>query len=143
AGAPEPRRRRPRPGAPAGRSWSRWLGEPRAAVLIVLFLIVLIGGGRKLLRSWRGRGAIGRLGAADVTVDDVAAAVEFGREGLMDLFRILGTGESAALRHAAGQALSVLWARDELIAEEEQALARRGFEVHWHARRRYPRALHD
>ena len=49
------------PGA-AGPRWGRWLGEPRAAVLIVLFLIVLVGGGRKLLRSWRGRGVIGRLG---------------------------------------------------------------------------------
>ena len=29
----------------------------------------------------------------------------------------------------------------EMIAEEEQALVRRGFEVTWHARRRYPRAL--
>jgi hypothetical protein len=139
----EPPRRRPRPGAAGERGWSRWLGEPRAAVLLVLFLIVLIGGGRKLLRGWRGRGAIGRLGAPDVTVDDVAAALEFGRAGLMDLFQILGTAESAALRRAAGHALSVLWARDELIAEEEQALVRRGFEVTWHARRRYPRALRD
>jgi hypothetical protein len=128
-------------GEPAGRSWSRWLGEPRAAVLIVLFLIVLVGGGRKLLRTWRGRGTIGRLGAAGVTARDVAAAVEFGREGLMELFRILGTAETAELRQAAGHALSVLWARDELIAEEEQALVRRGFDVHWQARRRYPRAL--
>jgi hypothetical protein len=110
-------------------------------VLLVLFLIVLIGGGRKLLRSWRGRGVLGRLTAPGVTVEDVAAAVEFGREGLMDLFRILGTGESAEVRSAAGHALSVLWARDELIAEEEQALVRRGFEVTWQARRRYPRAL--
>jgi hypothetical protein len=110
-------------------------------VLLVLFLIVLLGSGRKLLRSWRGRGVLGRLAAPEVTVEDVAAAVEFGRAGLMDLFQILGTAESAALRRAAGHALSVLWARDELIAEEEQALVRRGFEVRWHARRRYPRAL--
>jgi hypothetical protein len=110
-------------------------------VLLVLFLIVLIGGGRKLLRSWRGRGVLGRLTAPGVTVEDAAAAVEFGREGLMDLFRILGTAESAEVRSAAGHALSILWARDELIAEEEQALVRRGFEVTWQARRRYPRAL--
>jgi hypothetical protein len=112
-------------------------------VLIVLLLIVLIGGGRKLLRGWRARGALGRLNETDVTPEDVAAVVEFGREGLMDLFRILGTAESAALRHAAGQALAVLWARDELIGEEEKALVRRGFEVNWHARRRYPRALQE
>jgi hypothetical protein len=143
AAGPEPprRRQRPRPGAPAERGWSRWLGEPRAAVLLVLFLIVVIGGGRKLLRSWRGRGVLGRLNAPGVTVEDIAAALEFGREGLMDLFQVLGTAESPALRAAAGHALSVLWARDELIAEEEQALVRRGFEVSWQARRRYPRAL--
>jgi len=133
-------RRRAQPAA-AGRRWGRWLGEPRAAVLIVLFLIVLVGGGRKLLRGWRGRGVIGRLGADDVSTAEVAAAVEFGREGLMDLFRILATATSAEVRRAAGHALSVLWARDELIAEEEQALVRRGFDVNWHARRRYPRAL--
>jgi hypothetical protein len=109
--------------------------------LIVLFLIVLVGGGRKMLRGWRGRGAIGRLEADDVSAADVAAAVEFGREGLMDLFRLLATAPSPEVRRAAGHALSVLWARDELIAEEEQALVRRGFDVTWRARRRYPRAL--
>jgi hypothetical protein len=110
-------------------------------VLVVLFLIVVVGGGRKLLRGWRGRGVLGRLSDPGVTVEDVAAAIEFGRAGLMDLFRILGTAESADVRRAAGHALSVLWARDELIAEEEQALVRRAFEVRWHARRRYPRGL--
>jgi hypothetical protein len=123
------------------RDWGRWLSEPRAAVLIVLFLIVVVGGGRKLLRGWRGRGVIGRLGAPDVAIQDIEAAIEFGREGLVDLFRIQGTADSAALRDAAGRALAVLWARDELIAEEEQALVRRGLSVTWHARLRYPRAL--
>jgi hypothetical protein len=134
-------RRRQRGQEPAGRGWSRWLGEPRAAVLVVLFLIILVGGGRKLLRGWRARGAIGRLGDEEVTAQEVAAAVEFGRAGLIDLFRILGTAGSAEVREAAGQALAVLWARDELIAEEEQAVVRRGFTVDWRARRRYPRGL--
>jgi hypothetical protein len=134
------RLRRPR-AVGVERPWSAWLSEPRAAVLMVLFLIVLVGGGRKLLRGWRGRTVLGRLGAADVSAGDVAAVVEFGREGLMELFRLLATAESATVRTAAGHALSVLWARDELIAEEEQAIVRRGFEVAWHARRRYPRAL--
>jgi hypothetical protein len=34
-----------------------------------------------------------------------------------------------------------LWAQDQLVAEEEQAVVRRGFSVDWKARRRYPRAL--
>ncbi len=107
----------------------------------MLLLIVVIGGGRKLLRGWRGRGAIGRLDDADVTPEAIEAAAEHGRAGLMDLFRILATAERAEVRRAAGHALSVLWARDELIAEEEKGLVRRGFQVHWKARRRYPRAL--
>src|SRR4051794_2249171 len=126
---------------PAARGWGRWLGEPRAAVLIVLFLVVVIGGGRKLLQGWRGRKAVVRLAEPDVTIDDIEAAVPYGREGLMDLFRLLGTAESAEMRQAAGHAISVIWARDDLIAEEEQALVRRGFSVTWRARRRYPRAL--
>src|SRR5262249_41542251 len=37
--------------------------------------------------------------------------------------------------------LSRLWRLDQLVAEEEQAIVRRGFTVNWSARRRYPRAL--
>jgi hypothetical protein len=44
-------------------------------------------------------------------------------------------------RNAAGRALSKLWRDDQLIAEEEQAIVRRGYRVNWHARRRYPRGL--
>jgi hypothetical protein len=135
----DPRGRRRGPASPPG--WNRWLGEPRAAVLIVMLLIVVIGAGRKLLRGLRARGLVHRLGEPDVSAEEVAAAVEYGREGLMEFFRILGTAESAGLRTAAGQALATLWARDDLIAEEEQALVRRGFSVSWRARRRYPRAL--
>jgi hypothetical protein len=109
--------------------------------LIVLLLILLVGGVRKLLRGWRSREAVGRLGSPDVTVPEVEGAVAFGRDGLMDLFRLLGTAETAGVRQAAGHALSVLWARDDLIAEEEQALVRRGFHATWRARRRYPRGL--
>jgi hypothetical protein len=119
----------------------RWLGDPRSAVLVVLGAALLIGGGRRLLLGWRARGAIGRLNAPDLTPEEVEAAAEHGRAGLMDLFRILGTEKSEGLRHAAGRALAILWARDELIAEEEKALIRRGYTVDWHARRRYPRAL--
>lgn len=111
------------------------------AVLIVLSLIVVVGGGRKLLHAWRARGAVERLGADDVSAAEVEAAVAYGRDGLMDLFRLLADAESAEVRHAAGHAISVLWARDDLIAEEEKALVRRGFHVSWRGRRRYPRGL--
>ncbi len=43
---------------------------------------------------------------------------------------------------AAGRALTRLWRDDQLVAEEEQAILRRGYSVTWRARRRYPRALH-
>ena len=60
---------------PAARGWARWLGEPRAAVLIVLFLVVGIGGGRKLLQGWRGRKAVVRLAEPDVSIEDIEAAI--------------------------------------------------------------------
>src|SRR5262249_40859337 len=90
---------------------------------------------------WRAREAVGRLEDPDVTPETIQAVVEHGRAGLMELFRLLAEGRSEAVRSAAGSALAVLWARDELIAEEEKALVRRGVEVAWRARRRYPRAL--
>ena len=43
---------------------------------------------------------------------------------------------------AAGRALARLWRDDQLVAEEEKAVVRRGFAVTWGARRRYPRGLH-
>ena len=133
--------RRGRPGVRPARSWGGWLGDPRSAVLIVLGSVLLLGGGRKLLKGWRSRGAVARLGELNVTVEAVEEAPAHGRAGLFDLFRILGTAETETLRHAAGHALTVLWAQDQLIAEEEQAVVRRGSSVNWHARRRYPRAL--
>ena len=132
--------RRGRPGARPARGW-RWLGDPRSAVLIALGSVLLLGGGRKLLTGWRSRNAVARLGELNVTVEAIEEAAAHGRAGLLDLFRILGTAETEALRHAAGHALTVLWAQDQLIAEEEQAVVRRGYTVNWHARRRYPRAL--
>ena len=130
---------RARTGRPRG--WDRWLGEPRNAVFFVLGSALLIGGGRKLLQAVRAREAVGKLEDDSVTPEQVAEAVEHGRAGLMDLFRLLADGRSEAVRVAAGQALAALWARDELIAEEEKALVRRGYHVQWKARRRYPRAL--
>ncbi len=123
------------------RGWDRWLGEPRNAVFLVLGSALLFGGGRKMLQAMRAREAVGKLEDDSVTPEQVAGAVEHGRAGLMDLFRLLAEGKSEAVRDAAGQAIAVLWARDDLIAEEEKALVRRGYLVQWKARRRYPRAL--
>lgn len=135
-----PRRRTAtsRQGPGVGR---RWVGEPRNAVLFILASVILVGGGRKLLQAWRTRKAVGRLEDPGVTTGAIGAAVDHGRAGLLELFRLLGSAETEALRDAAGHALSVLWARDELIAEEEKAVVRRGFQIQWRARRRYPRAL--
>jgi hypothetical protein len=60
---------------------------------------------------------------------------------LIDLFRILTTGETEPLRQAAGRSLAILWAQDNLIVEEEKALILRGFATNWRARRRYPRQM--
>jgi hypothetical protein len=130
-----------RPPVPVQPGLSRWLGEPRNAVFLVLAAALVLGGGRKLLQWWRARTAVKRLGEPEPSVASIEEAASHGRAGLIDLFRILGTAESAAVRTAAGRALATLWAQDNLIVEEEKALVLRGFEAHWHARRRYPRAL--
>ncbi len=121
----------------AGRNW---LSEPRTTVLVVLGGVVLLGGGRRLLQAWKARQSVARLSEPDVTPQEIDSVARFGRSGLAELFRIFGE-PSSSLREAAGRAISVLWAHDQLIAEEEQALVRRGYAVDWIARRRYPRAL--
>ncbi|SIO61056.1 hypothetical protein SAMN05444166_6623 [Singulisphaera sp. GP187] len=134
-------RRRSEP-SDAPRGWSRWLGEPRNTVFLVLASALLLGGGRKLLQWWRARAIVARLGEPDLTVEAIEAASSHGRAPLMDLFRILTTAESEPLRWAAGRTLAVLWAQDNLIVEEEKALLLRGFATTWRARRRYPRQTH-
>jgi hypothetical protein len=131
--------RRPAPRGEAG-AWG-WLADPRSAVLLTLVGAAVLGGGRKILQALQARRASERLAEPDVTPAEIAGAARFGREGLLDLFRILGTAEDAPRREAAGRAIAAIWKRDDLIAEEEKALVRRGFAVEWRARRRYPRGL--
>jgi hypothetical protein len=130
---------------PTGSSWSFWRladpRDPRTAVLTFLIAALVFGGGRKVLQGVRARRAVAALEGPDPSPEEVEAASEHGRAGLIDLFRLLGTAEKPEIRDAAGRALAVLWAKDDLIPEEEKALVRRGFTVHWRARRRYPRAL--
>ncbi len=133
--------RRKRSEGPTPSRWERWVSEPRSAVLFVLFSVLIVGGGRKLLQARRAREAVEKLDDPAVTAEAIAAAGQHGRAGLIELFRLLGTAGSQALRDVAGHTISILWARDDLIAEEEKALVRRGFQVQWKARRRYPRAL--
>ena len=82
-----------------------------------------------------------RLGEPGVSPSEIEAAVRFGRDGLIELFRIFGESPSSPHRHSAGRAIAALWAQDQLIGEEEQALVRRGYTADWTARRRYPRAI--
>jgi hypothetical protein len=124
----------------AAGPWA-WLADPRSSVLVVLAAILLIGGGRRWLRVLRSRRAVERVKAPNPTTDDIAALAEHDRAGILDLFRIHGTAHDAALRDAAGHALSVLWARDQLVPEEEKAIVTRGFSATWRARRRYPRGM--
>ena len=131
--------RRPRRRVVTG--WRAWLADPRSTVLFALASVVVLGGGRRLLRARRARAAVDRLGDPDVRPEEVESAADHGRAGLMDLFRLLGTAPDAPVRDAAGRALARLWAGDELVAEEEKAIVRRGFSAAWNARRRYPRDL--
>jgi hypothetical protein len=134
--------RRSRAGRRTLSTWERWVGEPRNAVLFVLGAVIVLGGGRRLFQLWKARGAVRRLEeGTTVTPEAIEAVVEHGRAGLMELFRLLGPDVKESLRHQAGHALSVLWSRDELIAEEEKAVVSRGWTVSWGARKRYPRAI--
>ncbi len=132
-----PRGRGDRPGP----GWSAWLADPRTAVLAFLASALIFGGGRKALQGLRTRRAIAALDGPDPAPSEVAEAAEHGRAGLVDLFRLLGTAPKPEVRDAAGRALARLWRLDEMIAEEEKALVRRGFVADWRARRRYPRGL--
>lgn len=124
------------------RTRRHWLREPRSAVWLVLVLIIGIGGGRRLRWSWRARRAVARLADPSVSPDEIEAAAAFGREGAWELLRIFSTPGPDASRNAAGRGLARLWKDNQLVAEEEQAVVRRGFAVEWKARRRYPRDLH-
>jgi hypothetical protein len=123
------------------RRGRRWLSEPKTAVLLVVGGVLLAGGGRRLLHFWQARRGLTRLAEPDVTPEEIEAVARFGRSGLPELFRLFAEAPSQTLRDAAGRAISLLWAGDQLIAEEEQALTRRGYAATWSARRRYPRAL--
>ena len=81
------------------------------------------------------------LGDANVNPQEIEAVAEFGRTGVWELMRIFSTSQLEPQREAAGGALARLWHLDQLVAEEEQAIVRRGYSVTWHARRRYPRSL--
>jgi hypothetical protein len=110
-------------------------------VWAALAAIVLIGGGRRVFQWWQARKAVARLGAPDVTSAEIEAVADHGRTGVEELLRFFSTSPSEPARQAAGSALARLWLLDQLIAEEEQAVVRRGYSVTWSARRRYPRAL--
>jgi hypothetical protein len=137
-GTPARRARDRASGEVAGR---RWLSEPKTAVWFVLAAAVLIGGGRKLSAWWQARKAVLRLGEANVTSVEIEAVAEHGRAGVYELLRIFSSSPSEPARLAAGRALARLWLLDQLVAEEEKAVVRRGYTVTWNARRRYPRAL--
>lgn len=119
----------------------RWLTDSRNAVFAVLLTALIVGGGRKLIQARQARKLGERLRSDDLKADEIAPAVEYGRDLLPDLFALLDPQTGAELRTAAGSALAGLWARDQLIAEEEKGIVTRGYSVSWQARRRYPRAM--
>jgi hypothetical protein len=118
-----------------------WLREPKSAVWMALAIIVLVGGGRRVLWAWRARKAVSRLSDPAVAPEEIESVAEYGRSGAWELLCLYSTSESEPIRIASGRALARLWRDDELVAEEEQALVRRGYSATWIARRRYPRSL--
>lgn len=118
-----------------------WLADPRSAVLLTLVAVLGIGGGRRLRHNWKGRKIVARLLDSDVTPDEIRSAADYGRMGLRELFEMLSGSTEVEKKLAAGQALAKLWAKDELISEEEKAIVLRSYQASWKARRRYPRKL--
>ncbi len=137
--------RRPEARAPrrsrAATPGHSWFSEPRSVVWIALASAVLFGGWRKLHQGWRARKAVVRLGDPGASPAEIEAVAEHGRAGVWELLRIFSSTQSEPQRRAAGVALARLWRLDHLVAEEEQAVVRRGYAVTWSARRRLPRAL--
>ncbi len=133
--------RRSRSVSPREGSWVDFVSDPKNTVLTVLILALVIGGGRRWLQARRARKLVDRLQESDLRPEEVSEAVEHGRAALIELFALLDPRIKAELRDAAGHALTGLWARDQLIVEEEKAIVSRGFTVTWRARRRYPRGL--
>ena len=133
--------RRSRTPAESAPGFIRRLRDPRSAVLVLMTAVLLIGGGRRLLRARAARQAVALLDDPSVSPEAIRAVAQFGRAGLFELFRLFGSASDPAQRTAAGAAIARLWAEDQLVAEEEQAFTRRAYEVTWHARRRYPREL--
>ena len=89
----------------------------------------------------RARRALRRLEGDQPATEAIADAANHGRIAVVELFRLLTSGKTEAVRLEAGRSLARLWLADELIPEEEKALVTRGFEVRWIARRTYPRGL--
>ncbi len=136
-----PAARRPQILSRGGSRGRNWLREPKTAVWVILGAAIALGGWRKLRAGWRARKAVARLEDPKVTPEEVLAAAEHGRAAVWELLRLFSSSRSEPLREAAGKALARLWFLDQLVAEEEQAIVRRGYNVTWNARRRYPRAL--
>lgn len=136
---PQPAGRRPEP-RPERSPFER-LSAPRNLVFVVLFAVVGVGGGRRMLQAWRARRAIARLDDPGVSPTEVEQVGRFGRAGAYPLFHILSDDARPDHRDAAARALLRIWTADELVAEEEQAIVRRLYHVRWEARRTYPRAL--
>ena len=131
--------RGPRP-IPEITFWD-WLAQPSGSIFVALLLAIAIGGGARWRQATLARRARERIAGDDPAPEAVEAMGDFGRIGVVDLFRLLGHATRGELRNSAGRALSRLWKLDELVPEEEQAIVTRGQTVTWKARRRYPRAL--
>src|SRR5271156_5522147 len=82
----EPEASRRPPGIGAGAPTKRrWLSEPKAVIWLALAVVVLVGGGRRLIAWWRARKAIARLEDPNVTTAEIEAVADYGRTGVYEL----------------------------------------------------------
>ena len=125
----------------AERDVGGWAFDPRNGVLVLVILALVVGGLAKWGYSNRGRRAAERVADPKATEVEILESANYGRSAVRELFEALDPSEPPPRRYAAGRALAILWAADQLVPEEERGLVVRGYEVAWSARRRYPRAI--
>ena len=118
-----------------------WAFDPRNGVFALVVIALVAGCLAKLGQASRGRRAADRAADPSATEAEIFEAAKFGRAAVPELFQALDPSNPAPRRMAAGGALAILWKGDHLVPEEERGLVVRGYEVHWRARRRYPRDL--
>lgn len=130
-----------RPGQRSGLKTQNPMADPRRWMFIAIVAFLVIGGGRKWLKSVHGRRISDKIADGTASPEEIRSSFQFGRIVVADLLQVLTEGKTPEIRNSAFESLVQLWKADELISEEEKAIVTRSVQIEWHQRRKYPRAL--